>query len=871
MLGVCTFTAAILGAATAAAGAPWVTSADYGRLQVVVADTATDAEKWAAEEFRAHWEKATGHAIPVRNRSGRGITVWIGRDGVPAELLAEADLDGLGTDGIYLRTFDAGPNGQPALVLSGGRERGTAYAAGEFLERALGIRWLTPTVTHVPKAPGTIAHIDYRYTPQLLRRRMSYSETNGWAAQRNGGLYGQEHFSNMETRFRLSSYPLFGGKFVHSSFTLLPPREYFLEHPEYYSEINGKRRGPVIFDGNGTPEWVDHLSPNEMGAMHPDLRTQLCYSNPDVAEELTKVLRERMAASPDRTIWSISQEDWDHHCQCAECAAIDAREGTPMGSLLTGINRVADNLRAEFPNNYIETLAYAYSRPAPRHLKPADNVVISLCNIEVNMILPMNDKGDFFNRGFGEDFDKWGGISKNILFWDYPDNCLTTHLPYPNFHVIQKNMQLWAEAHAMGGYLCGGELPEIGLGALRAYLLAKLMWNPWCDYDALMTEFLEIYYGKAAPHVREYIDWTTQYALESGALVHVHDFGDWISHDMMVKADEILRRAVEAADTPETRLRAHQLWVINQFPAMCAQPKVTVHDGTIEVRRPETIGLEAILREMDHWGLPTYRDEPLSQRLGGWAFPEKQPRYDSSEIVVLENRHTEVWVAPALSGSVIRWRDKATGEELFGDVVNQPEPYRFITYQEWATGGSDAPETPVNSTYEVVEHVPNQHITLRATTDNGLTLERTLRLRPRGSGIDVTVTVTNGTDEAQPPRVKLHPEFHSLDTVHPRIMIEQDGEWIDHNAMRRKAYQLTDGRAVPVEGSSRWAYHVPGKDLAVVNSFDPENVSMLFYFVGIFPYRYHVNLELFMDDSELAPGESRSIQSGYEVVRGMTF
>ena len=409
------------------------------------------------------------------------------------------------------------------------------------------------------------------------------------------------------------------------------------------------------------------------------------------------------------------------------------------------------------------------------------------------------------------------------------------------------------------------------MGALSGYLLAKLRWDPWCDYAALMTVFFDLYYGKAALHVREYIQYATQYALDRGALVHVHDFGDWIGYEMAVKTDAILRSAMEAADTPETRLRTRQLWLSTQFVAMGAQPKVRVANGIIETWRADTIGLQAIVRNMAEWGFPEFRDSPRIQQYSGWAFPEKQPRYDSSEIVVLENRHTELWVAPALSGSVIRWHYKTTGEELFGDVVNQPKPYRFLTYQEWATGGSDAPETPVNSTYEVVEHVPNQHITLRATTDNGLTLERTLRLRARGSGIDVTVTVTNGTDEAQPPRVKLHPEFHSLDTVHPHIMIEQDGEWIDHNAMRRKAYQLTDGRAVPVEGSSRWACHVPGKDLAVVNSFDPENVSMLFYFVGIFPYRYHVNLELFMDDAELAPGESRSIESGYEVVRGMTF
>ena len=49
---------------------------------------------------------------------------------------------------------------------------------------------------------------------------------------------------------------------------------------------------------------------------------------------------------------------------------------------------------------------------------------------------------------------------------------------------------------------------------LRTYLIAKLLWNPDCDIDSVMNDFLYGYYGPAAAHIRAYID-TMHDALET--------------------------------------------------------------------------------------------------------------------------------------------------------------------------------------------------------------------------------------------------------------------------------------------------------------------------------------------------------------------
>ncbi|MBP1649825.1 MAG: hypothetical protein H6Q30_3270, partial [Bacteroidetes bacterium] len=43
-------------------------------------------------------------------------------------------------------------------------------------------------------------------------------------------------------------------------------------------------------------------------------------------------------------------------------------------------------------------------------------------------------------------------------------------------------------------------------GELRTYLIAKLLWNPDCNIDSVMNDFLYGYYGLAGQQIRQYID-----------------------------------------------------------------------------------------------------------------------------------------------------------------------------------------------------------------------------------------------------------------------------------------------------------------------------------------------------------------------------
>lgn len=171
-----------------------------------------------------------------------------------------------------------------------------------------------------------------------------------------------------------------------------------------------------------------------------------------------------------------------------------------MGSLLTFVNRIAE----AFPDKIISTLAYWYSRKAPRVTRPARNVHIMLCNIEALRGMPIET--DPHNEGTRQELLEWEAICGNLSLWDYCIQFANLVSPFPNLRVIAPNLRFFTDHHvtmlfSQANREIGGEWSE-----LRGYLLAKLMWEPHLDPRHVMEDFCTGYYGPAAPFLLHYID-----------------------------------------------------------------------------------------------------------------------------------------------------------------------------------------------------------------------------------------------------------------------------------------------------------------------------------------------------------------------------
>jgi len=261
---------------------------------------------------------------------------------------------------------------------------------------------------------------------------------------------------------------------------LLPPEKYFDEHPEYFSMVKGRRM-------NG--------------------RTQLCLTNPDVLRIVTSNVLARIRKDPGAKFYGVSQNDWHNYCECPACKTIDDEEESHAGTMIRFVNAVAEAVEQEFPNAIIETLAYEYTRKPPKKTRLRHNVVPCLCTIECDFALPIDESPFEQNVKFRKDIEGWSGQTDQLYVWDYTTDFRHYTMPFPNVYALQGNVKFFRD----NGVKCLFEQGayqgrHADFAELKAWLLAKWMWNPELPMKPLLDDFFAGYYGKAAPFVRDYFE-----------------------------------------------------------------------------------------------------------------------------------------------------------------------------------------------------------------------------------------------------------------------------------------------------------------------------------------------------------------------------
>ncbi len=327
--------------------------------------------------------------------------------------------------------------------------------------------------------------------------------------------------------------------------------------------------GGVSYAGNFV-----HTLPDLAGTGH-EPGIQPCLSDEKVYATVLSNVRLWLDEHPTAKIISVSQNDSypdQLGCQCPACRALDEREGTPMGSLLTFVNRIAGDIKDDYPDVWVDTLAYRYTRKAPKTVQPADNVIIRLCSIECCFSHPLDDPDCPHNAAFVRDIEEWSAICRHLYVWDYTTDFLFYLAPFPNFGVLRQNVKFFKEHHVIGVFEQGNYQSLSGeFGELRAYLLAKLLWNPTMSeemYNDLLDDFLRDYYGPGWRHIRTYIDETCRIAAQRH--LHIYDHPHIIlppgdEHDHSAYFIDLWDRALAAAESPaeQEHIRTGRIQVLH--------------------------------------------------------------------------------------------------------------------------------------------------------------------------------------------------------------------------------------------------------------------------------------------------------------------
>ena len=492
---------------------------------------ASAPEKYAADQLKMYLDKITSLNFPLETEgedtTGAYNHIYIGIDAAAA---ATATTDALGEEEFIIEANnnDNDNDNRNCIRIAGGGPRGLLYGVYEFLEQ-LGCRFFTPHCERIPSTRDLSApKMSIRQKPALEYREHCYrfyydypefavkSRVNGDNCRASEELGGHISYAY----------------FVHTFNKLLPPDEYYDSHPEYFSLVDGKRQ-----------------------KKYP----QLCLTNPDVLSIVIENVKTALREKPGSRIISVSQNDWDNHCDCDSCKAIDEREGARSGSLIAFINAVAEAIEPEFPDVLIDTLAYQQTRPAPKFIRPRHNVCVRLCTIENCLVHPFEscehqNRPVFLSDGtlasFSKDMKDWAKVCDRLYVWNYVTCFAHYCMPFPNWKILQPHMKFMVGNNLKGLYQQGNFSRGDGLdlNEMRAYVITKLLWDPDADVETHMREFADYFYGPAGKYILEYAMLLADYVEREDIHICFNDNCDkaYLTDERLDQYDALLKKAAGA-------------------------------------------------------------------------------------------------------------------------------------------------------------------------------------------------------------------------------------------------------------------------------------------------------------------------------------
>jgi len=791
---------------------------------VIVLDPgASPSEVHAADELRSHWLACTGGELTILDAPPADDTPMIVLGAGPTALALGVDPDpaALGEQGYVLKTVP------PHVVIAGTPAAGTLYGVHRFLEEFVGVRWYAPGVTKtLAVSEVEVPELDRLVTPAFLWRTVYYTwpgaDADFWARQ--GGNSGGGGPDNPQ-----GTQYAFDGQ-AHSYFSFISPDEYFDTHPEYFSEIGGVRQRDD---------------------------TQLCLTNPAVLDLVTEKMLARMESMPGVRQHNFSQMDHYNYCQCDACRAMNEQYQTHGGTQFWFVNELAKRTSAVYPDKQIGTLAYMYTEEPPVGLELHPNVAVWLCHM-----YPSCDAHPTETCPLEEDYLRrataWAGLTEHLYIWHYIVDFMHYYNPFPNLRAMAADLRLYQKLGVEGIFLQGmgqgGGGGEFSL--LRPWYGMKLLWDPFVDAGALLQDFLEGYYGAAAPFVRKWIDRLQAKVDDEG--IHMHLYTNpaqgYLTDDVVADGEAWFDDAEAAvAGDPELLDRVQVARMPLLYARFFPRDGYELANGKLHWLHaiPAASELKAFLDRMEAHGFTTVREaagDASTMNLVYAIVGKDQPTR------TLENDQLIVEVVPSMAGRALRLTSKATGQAV---TAYNRGPNLFFPF----TGGLDDHVGGEFAFFGWVEpgfvtgSSPTS-LTVRLTTMNGFTLERTLTLVDQQPALQVSTTLTNPSAGPVEARLRSHLELDLGDLPTTRVRFADKGGQAHDQDLTGPIDALREGQRFYDQACPAGAWTFSGdKGLEVTQAFAADAVD----FTWIYAYPADLgqfDVEVWAPKATLGPGES---------------
>lgn len=512
---------------------------------IVVGELNTAGLRLALQELQEHLKLSTGTELPVV-KDGEVVT------GPAIHLGKTALTERLGLAPAYFSpdNWTAQRVGD-AVIISGGDSAfdidpvsrslypyGTLHAVYEFLERVVGVRWYWP---------GELGRIVPKH-PTLAMPAAAW--------------YGAPTYDTRFAFYSIPNDPDFSARDANLWWRRL-----------HLGGLNGSPIGMHSFNkwperfGDTHPEWFA-VQRNGQRANH-DPGGYVCFSNPEVFEQVVKDCRETLDKRPEMRYVTVMPGDGMFECRCDKCQAQigpdEPKAGRWSKPVWDFVNNVAAEIRKSHPDRVVTCCAYSEYREPPAEVHLLPNVAITLCT----NYLPNVWQADAKQKYLAE-LDGWAQKTADIYVWDYWYARRAAGV-YGAPSIFPHAMKEWfaLERGRVKGRvieLCefysdgrsSHDWADWMMDALNVYVAMRLMWNLDQDVDQIITEYMTDLYGPAAPQLAQFYAEMEAAWADAGTRGGPENTWDWSSCWLRTYSPEFVAKAMKLLRDAEKNTRGQE-------------------------------------------------------------------------------------------------------------------------------------------------------------------------------------------------------------------------------------------------------------------------------------------------------------------------
>jgi len=511
---------------------------------LVLAQNSTSSSQQAAAVLQRAFAKMSGATLPIVSEDkvqaqkstfvvdGQSYANLISIGDTELAKAANINTNDLKPDGYRLQTqgkvlFLVGHDMAPILdetgkpVQSGGtgpthyiQASGTRNGAYQLLERHFGARWLWPEEAGGEVLPTqntlTLLPINESDEPVIAQRgiRNFYPENgmNSYGRRQQQAVLPMLHRSYTDfLKKTKNSGAWFDAMKLGTSVELNVGhaftgywKEFGETHPEYFA-----------LQADGTRNQV-RLGESSASRAHLDV------SNPELIQHVAGEAIKAFDADPKLTSFSICPNDGSYpsFCLCEVCRRLDPPNGDPVhfsivdktgkasgiqyvsltDRYVTFYDGVADIVAKKYPDRLLGAYAYSVYSSPPLYTKLSPNIFMSYVGLS------------YFNEAQREkDLHSWDSWAQAATKLQLRPNALLGAYGFPAVfaHKLGNDIK-----HAYQTGMIGTDFDSLthdwASRGLNYYVLAKLLWDPSQNVDALIKDYCDKGFGPASPNIQKY-------------------------------------------------------------------------------------------------------------------------------------------------------------------------------------------------------------------------------------------------------------------------------------------------------------------------------------------------------------------------------